>query len=392
MSSSERHRFAASADRLIILGVILLVGVVACTALDGGSDSRPPDDAEGAPVTIATTPSAATTTSTIRSTATTTTTTIAPTTSSAPTVEIVTDVCDSLRTDGLETRRVMLDALAGAFASVGGDGDGRADVATRCRDALERFEGGVAIRDRVQAMDMAEEDGANALSLTDFTCGAGTFEVTVTNVSDVPLGTHANFAMYVDNVEDAALQSSFAPIVVWSIAPGESEVITGEFADSPQSQVTCNFEGQVFDADPSPAGAAITAEPEYPELTGDDPAVWFPALYEFERSARVDGDVDRVASLVDVRSMSYDETALAISDGAELADTELLEVCERGRSRPDADHIGFVYLERLEDGRNQLSHGLFRRGFDGQWRGLSFARYYESILGNDCLTVDPDAD
>ncbi|MGB3735535.1 MAG: hypothetical protein WA964_11305 [Ilumatobacter sp.] len=386
MTSSGSTRIPIAVDRLIALGVVALVGVAACTATsdpDGGSETAP-----AAPVTIAAPPStSATTTST--TTTTTTSTTLAPTTTIAPTVEVVDTICSSLRSDGFETRRVMVAALAEAFAAAGGEGDGRAEVGTECGPELDRLHRAVAIRDRVQAIDMAEEDDLFAMSLTDFSCGSGTFEVTVTNDWTTPLGLHANFAMFVDGDREDAVQSSFAPIVIWSLEPGASELVTGRFTDRPQAQVSCEFQAQVFEADPTDADVSLGTEPEYPALTGDDPAVWFPALFDVEREARTSGDIDIVAAFADVRSMGYDEAASAISDGEPFPGNEIVEVCERGRSQPDDDHIGFVYLKRLEAGQLELGHGLFRRGNDGQWRWLSNARYYEPFITKDCSGVDP---
>ncbi len=384
-------RVAVTTHRPILLGVVLAFGIAACAANDDSS-STPTNDA---PVTIV----ASTTTSTTTTSTTTTTTTLAPTTTIAPAVEVVNTVCASLRTDGLETRRVMVNALAESFTAAGGDGDGRAEVAAECGEQLDRLDGAVAIRDRMQTIDMAEEDDLFAMSFTGFSCADGTFQITVTNDAEIPLGLHANFAVYLNGEKEDAVESSLTPIVVWSIAPGATEVVTGRFIDFTGPQVSCNFEAQVFDADPSSAGAAVGAEPEYPALTGDNPAVWFPALSDVEDAARTSGDIDLAAATEDVRSMAYDEVALAISEGDVLPEIEMLEVCERGRSQPDADHIGFVYLSRLpngtDDGRfapgdSRLSHGLFRRGADGQWRWLSTARYYESSIGVGCRSVDPE--
>lgn len=379
MNSKGRIRSAVTTDRLIVLGVAISLGVAACAAIDEAQESEP-----SLPITIATSTTTSTTT-----TSTSTTTTVVPTTTIAPTAEVISAICASLRSDGFETRRVMVDALSSAFTEAGGEGDGRAEVTAECGDALGRLDSALEIRDRLQTIDMAEEDGLHAMSLTDFSCAAGTFEVTVTNDAAVPLGLHANLAMYLDGDREDSAQSSFAPIVLWSIEPGASETINGRFVDVPESRIYCELEAQVFDADRSSAGASIGTEPEYPALTGDDPSVWFPALSDVEHAARTSGEIDLVAVTEDVRSMAYDEAALAISDGEALPDVESLEVCERGRSQPDDDRIGFVYLQRLTNGDARLSHGLFRRGVDGQWRWLSTARYYESIVSDDCVGVDP---
>jgi hypothetical protein len=388
-SSIGGSRVEFTVDRLIVLGVVISLVIAACAVLD--DSSNPP--AADVPITIAstpTTPIASTSTFTTTTTTTTMTTTVAPTTTIAPTVEVVIDVCESLRSDGFETRRVAAGALAEAFTAAGGAGDGRAEAAAECGEELDRLDGALEIRDRMQTIDIAEEHELYAVSLTDFSCGPGTFEVTATNDTAAPLGLHANFAMYIYGNRDKALQSSFTPIVIWSIEPGASEVISGQFADSPQSQIYCDLDGQVFDADQTSVDASLGAEPEYPALTGDDPAAWFPALMEVQSAARSSGEIDLAAVTDDVRSMSYDEAALAISEGEVLPETDIVEVCERGRSQPDADHIGVVYLERFAAGDTRLSHGLFRRGADGQWRSLSSARYYESTISADCSGVDPE--
>jgi hypothetical protein len=387
-SSIGGSRLEFTVDRLIVLGVVISLGIAACAVLD--DSSSPP--VANAPLAIASSPTTTTasTSTTATTTTTTTTATVAPTTTIAPSVEVVIGVCESLRSDGFETRRVVAGALAEAFTAAGGAGDGRAEAEAECGEELDRLDGALEIRDRMQTIDIAEEHELPAVSLTDFTCGPGTFEVTATNDAATPLGLHANLAMYIDGNQDNALQSSFTPIVIWSIEPGASEVINGQFTDSPQSQTYCNLEGQVFDADQTSADASLGAEPEYPALTGDDPSVWFPALSEFESVARSSGEIDLAAVTDDVRSMSYDEAALAISEGEVLPESDIVEVCERGRSQPDADHIGFVYLERFAAGDTRLSHGLFRRGADGQWRSLSSARYYESTIGADCSGVDPE--
>lgn len=388
--------------RVLLLGASVSLAVAACTATDESAD-RPPGspsasnaDTTSATITMGTTSTIAS--STTATTTATTTTTLAPTTTIAPTAEVVAETCDSLRTDGLETRRTVIDALPDRFAAADGDGDGRAAVAAACGDELDRLDGAVEIRARMEAIGAAEDDDRFAYSLTDFSCDPGTFEVTVTNDSATPLGVHANFSMYLDGDQGDSVQSSFAPIVVWSIDPGASELITGRFTHLPDSQVACGFEAQVFDADPSDADASIDTTPEYPMLTGDDPAVWFLALVDVEGAARTSGDVDLAAVTEDVRSMAYDKVARSIAEGDAFPDIELIEVCERGRSAPDADHIGFVFRQRwpsgTEDGRiapgeTTMHHGLFRRGDDGQWRWLSTARYYESLASDDCSGVAP---
>lgn len=363
-----------ASSRRIRIAVTISLAVGACAQL--------PEDSP-APIGFAPT------STTMTSTSTTTTTTVAPTSTIAPTAEVVDAICTSLHTDGFETRRVMLDALLSAFTEAGGVGDGRREGAAECGDALTRLDGAVAIRERLQTIDMAEEDGLYAITLTDFSCAAGTFVVTATNNAAVPLGLHANFAMYLDGDRTDSVQSSLAPIVLWSIDPGASETINGRFIDVPDAPLSCEFEAQIFDADPSPADASHGGEPAHPTLTGDDPSAWFPALTEFETVARASGDIDLAAITEDVRSMSYDEVALAISEGQPLPDVESIEVCERGRSQPDDDHIGFVFRQQLATGEARLSHGIFRRGADGQWRWLSTARYYESTVSDDCSGVDP---
>ena len=404
MSGTDRPRSARWVDRLIVLGVVALVGIAVFAVFSDppGAPARDvpigdaPSPVRVTAVTVAASSVATSTpTSTVIATTTHAPTTTTPTT---PTAEVVAAICESLRSDGLETRRVMADALADAFTSAGGRGDGRVEVAEQCGDELRRLDGAVEIRDRLQAIDIAEEDDLLALSFTDLSCRAGTFEVVVTNDTSTPLGLHANFAMYRDGDDEAAdgaLQSSLTPIVIWSLEPGASETIAGRFADPPDGSISCNVEGQVFDADPTSADASIGAgsgspvEPEYPELTGDDPSEWFPALREVERAARSSGEIDLVAVTEDVRSMSYDEAASAISEGLPLPDSEILEICERGRSQPDTDHLGFVYLERIESGETRLLHAIFRRGADGQWRSLSTPRYFDSLAADDCSAVDP---
>ncbi len=399
-------RVRTSVDRLLAVGVVGALAVAAW-AFGGRPSGGASNDAAPVPVgapassdVVVDAPASrftgASSTTTIPTA--TMTTTATSTTTIAPEAEVVTIVCDSLRSDGLETRRVMFDALDMAFAEAAGSGDGRAEVASRCGTELARLEGAVAIRERMQGIDIAEEDGVHALSFSGFSCGAGTFEVTVTNDTDTPLGLHANFAMYLDGDRDDAVQSSFAPVVIWSLDPGASEVLSGGFVEVPQAQIHCSIEAQIFDADPSSADATIGPVPGDPELTGDDPSAWLPRLVEMESAARVAGDIDLVAVSEDVRSLSYDEVALAISRRDLLPMTEVIEVCERGMSQPDTDHIGFVYWERLPngslDGRvaaggTRLSHGLFRRGADGQWRRLSTPRYVEALFSDDCAGVAP---
>ncbi len=368
---------------------MVLLGIAAFAAFGGSRNDSASSAPPAVPITVSVSTAPSTTTMPETSTST-TTATAAPTTTMPATVEVVMEVCESLRSEGFETRRVVVDALVDAFAAVGGQGDGRREVGAECGDELGRFEGAVAIRDRMQAIDIAEESEVFAMSLTDFSCGAGTFTVTVTNESSTPLGLHANFVMYRNGDRDDAIQSSFTPIVIWSLEPGESEIITDRFTDTAQELLSCGFDAQIFDADASPADASMGSTPDDVQLTGDDPSAWFPALHEFERAALASGDIDLVASIADVRSMSYDETALAISERQVLPETEVLEVCERGRSQRDPDRTGFVYLERLDDGRNRLRHAIFRRGADGQWRSLSTPRYYESFITNDCSGVDPE--
>ncbi len=376
-------------NRLAMLGMVMTCGVTACAGADGQDDDAGPTSAAPVPVTEpSTVPADATGTSTSTSTSATTTTTRAPTTTLAPTDGVIDDVCESLRVDGFETRRATVDTLADAIAAVGGEGDGRAEVAAECGDELEQLDAAVAIRDRVVALESTGADGSGDMVLTDFVCEPGTFEVTVTNTSDTALGLHLHFEISLEGVEDQVFGSSVAPLVVWSLEPSESQTIGGQFVDVAHPDARCDIRSRPFDADSSSAGAPLSSAPERPALTGDDPSVWFPALWQLEEEARASGDTDLVATLHDVRSPDYDDVLAEIVEGDERMGSEIVEVCERGRSQPDPDRISFVYRQEFENGGVWLRHGLFRRGADGQWRWLAGPRFYASPIGPDCSVVD----
>lgn len=367
------------------IGGLLALLIAACSTSGTAADPAPTTP------TIAITQATTLTNTTARTTTTasTTSTTMEPTTTLSPAAVYVSEVCAVLSEVGFETRRAVLGELPDAFADAGGVGDVRDAVAAQCAAALERLEAAVAIRDRIEQATTASE-GSPPVEVTDFQCDGGNVSVDVTNLTETAVGIHVAFAIY--DAEDRAdpIQSSYAPIVIWSLEPGATETVAGLFADIGGRALYCEVNGDIFDADPSDVDAALDVA-MHPELTGDDPAAWLPALLAVERGAAGTGDADVAAAIADIRSVSYLDVLERILDTTvdpgDASAVGEIEICERGRTQPDPDRISLVYRE-VWDGGSQLRHGLFRRGLDGQWRWLSTARYFESSILDDCAFVD----
>lgn len=401
--------------------VLVAIAVASCSA-DGASSG------DGVPIPVDSPPAASSDANVVGTPMATISTTLAPATTRAPTTTLspaeayVSEVCAVFSEAGFETRRALLGEVPGAFAEANGDaeGDARATLAAQCAPSLERLQAAAAIRDRLDAIE-SDEETSPAVEVTSFSCGSGNITVDVTNLTDVSLGIHGSFAIYRSADRADPIQSSYAPNVIWSLAPGATATIAGLYADVGGDDLYCTYNGDVFDADTSDVDASLGVA-THPELTGDDPSIWLPELIRIERAAIGTGDADLAAVIADIRSVGYDDVLDRIVETVETdsdpdskldpdTDSELvsgpaaapaseidkdsvaepeigaIEVCERGLTQPDPDRISLVYRE-VWNGGSRMRHGLFRRGLDGQWRWLSTAQYFESSIVDDCAFVD----
>ncbi len=295
-------------------------------------------------------------------------TTLPPTTTAAPE-----DACGSLLADGYDTRKLTLARIT--------DAELAAAEAT-CADALGQLRGAMTIEQRMGAFNA---DPA-PLSATNLVCDGGDFSLEVTNNVDHPIGVHASMQLLADGV-DGPLGSTLQPLVIWSLAPGASAPLSGNYeVNRPtEAALTCEVDITAFDATPGDADASL-GEPQVPELAVDDPAQWLPFLVAQGAAILGTGNPDLAAVVEDVRSTEFprvvSSTEVAIDA---IPATGTISVCTASIQRPDDRHISIVYFDDRAES-SELQHGLFRRGNDGQWRWLSSSVYFDSREYWNCGT------
>lgn len=305
------------------------------------------------------------------------TSTETPADTEAPPVTLDTEatvdsVCASLASDGYETRKSTLEA-AGSLLTA---------METQCPDELAALTGAIEIENRVLALDT----GDAPLTATDLRCRGNNFSLRVTNQTAAPIGLHANLLLNAEGV-DEPLGSTLEPLVVWSLGPGASADLTGQFqANRPtDAALECVVEVRPFDAPTSTADASIGG-PVVPELAVDDINSWLPFLDAQTASIIGSGDADLAAVVQDIRSSDYTAVLAEVnSTGVQPPETGTISVCTDSIERLDDRHVSVVYFEEFADS-SRLQHGLFRRGNDGQWRWLSSPRYFDSQNYWDCGT------
>ena len=388
MSTCRSAKVHRGGTALVLTG--LLIG--ACSS--GGSDSAPAtvsiDETEGAATTIASSSSVV-----VDTDAETSATTPPPdegSVSSAPeseptedaegsedaegadaTASTVDDVCETLGTDGFESR---VDAFSRFVAA---EDDGRSSIEAACGEDLVRLDDARAIRSAANALDERDDP----IEITGLRCSSGDYSFIAENTSDVPVGVHVAFRVFADDDEEPTSSANY-PIVIWSLEPGGQQGITGDFDEPDTDSYRCNLNARVFLSDTSPAGAGIP-DVTNDARTGDDPTQWIGALLEAETLAVGSGDIDAAADTEDLRSVFYDDVfdATQASEPASRVPTAI-RICSATVDQPDPDRMSLVYFITYSDGESFFRHGLFRRGADGQWRWLSAAHYFQSDDFADC--------
>lgn len=259
--------------------------------------------------------------------------------------------------------------------------DDRDDVAALCGDALTAVEQALAIEAVNDSIDTT-----SVSSLIGLTCQFGQFNALITNPLDVAIGFFGVGLVRADADAEAVAHPDGAR-VAWSIPPGEQRLLTGPITDESGE---CGIEGTAFIADDSalPGDAGLPGGAADVEPDPVDPAEWFPLLIERELAAgRAGGSTELVALFEDVRSLSFPTVADGEPDRPQLVDTDLtVEVCDVV-DQPDDDHVALVveqswtrWVQRSDGvdtdtgGGGGVWLGAFRRGQDGLWRWLGFAR------------------
>ncbi len=390
-------RNIAGRSRLVRSSALVVLAALGVGCSSGGSSTTEPVDSVDPAATSAT--SAPTEVVTTAITITTSTTTSTTTTTTLPDdVVAIAAACETLGTQGYETRKAALAELPAGYEEAGGAGEAAVAVEAECPKRLNRLREARAIEERVASIDTENDP---KITITDFNCDQPATFV-VDNGLDFPIGVHVGLSITPEGEEDVS-GTSLEPIVVWSIEPGQSEPVRADFVAFEGRGWNCDLSVEPFDATVSDADASL-GEPTHPELTGDDPALWFPELIALENAAASSGDLDRASVTEDLRSASYPGVLEGITAEPDPnAVDATYTVCDQGRSQLDADHVSFVSAqslpERTVEGENgpevapaetNLFHGIFRRGSDGQWRWLSTAKYFDSVTYSGCRdTAEP---
>lgn len=326
--------------------------------------------------------------------------TIAPTTMASP-ADVAAALCTTLTGPGFETRRAALADFPAAYVEAGGTGDGRQAAINSCGEAIERVEAANAIIDRndfgTVDPDTGELVGELPFEVDDFGCDPESFRGTVTNTGTWPLGVTV-FSQF-RNGADEVIRTSDAPEVIWSLAPGDTATVTGPHTEIRGAYITCSVNFLLFDADPSGADSSLGVA-ERPELSGDDPAVWLPALLELTQETFGTLETDVMGEVYDIRSGKF--TGLSRDFLATRSPRAIgpVTLCPTGRVQPDPDHLGLLWEEdrpeHVIEGDNGpeavpagivLYSGTFRRGSDGQWRWLGGDEEILAASGTGCDSV-----
>lgn len=262
-------------------------------------------------------------------------------------------LCEALRSEGYETRKITFDEA---------DNTSLALAENACPDDIARL---ASAREVEAATAAIASDDVEIV----FTACAGTatgFDATATftNTGSVPVGVYA--AIRAETAEQLIGRAIFT--VVWNLEPGETATRQVEGVVSGDG---CGAEYNVFLADPTATGDASVAAPDSAEISSDDPAVFYSALYDTEAEwwADPDASIDGPSRTEDLRSTTYALLYQSVVDGEERPPLDEM----RGLCRADAnpDDPGLVVLTiHLGD---RIAAGVARRGEDGGWRWLGTA-------------------
>ena len=347
--------------RLIVALLGLGVLAVGCTEADSA-----PDEA-ASPTTIATT----------------TPSTVPPTTVAPPTAAVST-LCSTLTEAGFGTRQSAVAAFPDVYLDAGGDGDALEAARGECSEAVDRIEAANVI---VEANDYITTDpetgevvGDLPFGVDDFGCDPTSFHAISTSSGERPIGILI-YTQFTDEA-DSLVRTSELPVVVWSLAPGDTVRSEGVHVELDRPDVTCSVNLVLFDADRSDADGSLGVTTRQ-ELTSDDPSIWLPVLLELTEQTKGSTDLNLVAEVFDIRSGGFNAGVREARRAKVPRPLGPATVCEAGREQLDADHVAVAWEERRPEltvegadgpettpAATELHHGVFRRGADGQWRWL----------------------
>lgn len=376
-----RSRLAAT-----VLSALLIAG---CTGDDdAGPPSTPP--APSTSVTTASTIPASTSTSTSSTTTTTTTTTLPPTTTTMPGTATVAATCATLQTASWPERRAVILVNTAAYQAEGGAGALVDPVRATCPDDLARQEAAVAMEQRMAAT-VTGLDEQRQSSFSSSGCQDGNIVTTYTNGLAEPVGLAIGALAYAD--DDTPLDAVDNVSVVWSMTPSQALLLTIPYGPGPGG---CAWLPDHFLGDTGPVDAALPGGPG-PATTGDDPAVWLPALIQAVLDTATAPTEAGWADVQDVRLLRPLDTSL--EPATDIHPLVSATVCPGTVDQPDPDHIAFAYrteygpsvVDGVEHaGFASLRFNAFRRGSDGRWRQLMGPYPLNgSLMGADCGPIVP---
>jgi hypothetical protein len=320
----------------------------------------------------------------------TTTTTVAPTTTTTiePSVQFTIDTCKKLDTLGYETRKKIIASVDADFLAAGGTGSGIDSVKATCAPSVDRMVKANELQGR-----LADAVSNNAVTITDFHCANGRFDLMVTNNAADPFG----FTFVADITSNGqSIETNEEPVVAWSVEPGESQKVNGSWiVPEEPGELGCNVNADGFLADDSPADAALPTSTNA-LLRSPDPAIFFPEIWRLEPLAKT---MDDPAVTEDLRSTAYRRLVKNIGAQADHWPRTSVVICPGSTRQPRVNLMSFVYYatygphtEKIDEkdvqvaSSQHLEFGAFRRGSDGQWRWLGKSRRIDSSAYRSCGT------
>lgn len=120
--------------------------------------------------------------------------------------------------------------------------------------------------------------------------------------------------------------------------------------------------------------------------TSDDPAVWFPELFDREGAVVGSGFADLVSATEDIRSFAYRSMVERASQPRRDvgAGEPTVRVCRSTVDQPDDRHMSFAFAID-DDSGTRLGAGVFRRSMNGTWLWLGSAVAMNSVLLAACV-------
>lgn len=257
-------------------------------------------------------------------------------------------LCEALRTQGYETRKATFDdadetALDLAQNACPGD-IAQLDAARQVEEATAR----------VTPDDIAVEFTRCAGTTTGFEASA-----TFTNNGPETVGIFA--AIRAEKAQQLSGRAAF--VVIWRLDPGESAT---RDVEGDASGDGCGAQFTVYLADPDLTGDASGVDPANEAIASDDPAVFYPALYETEQKwwTNTDASIDGPSRTEDLRSAAYRPLVDSVVAGEKRPALDTMRGLCSSRPHPDNPDL-MILTVHLGD---QIRSGIVRRGADGGWR------------------------